>query len=410
MSVEVRAELNGGASLETLRSLVGVPRPASVARVLEVWNEPVVLEEPLVTADGVALGGHHKVTIFRDGRWQYQGYFRATGWPSYTASVAARVTGTDGTVLVFAASGEVFGTNEPGDREDAFDQGGTNPLIRYEWAGLKHAQLTHDLQHDADFFGSAGPALAFIAKAAAAVVLAGVGGLVVVCALELIDVLGLQELALPGTVGLIVTGGVLLVFGPGAIIPAVIAGVAAGAVTAALVKQRRLTDEEWSHVDTVFNGRLPRERIVITNLTGIGGRPFTMPGPSDAIIVNLGGGYDDPLRYTGKGGDDDGSRKPGQLLMHELTHAWQIAHSDFIPGLMCEGFINQVGTLGGNMDVYKYGPANQSWDRFNLEQQGKIVDDWYAGTGQQSAYAPMARDDVNPYWRYIRDNVWVGVA
>ena len=75
--------------------------------------------------------------------------------PSYKASVAARVTGSDGTVLVFAASGEVFGTNEPGDREDPWDQTGTNPLIRYQWAGLKHAQLTHDLQHDADFFGSA---------------------------------------------------------------------------------------------------------------------------------------------------------------------------------------------------------------------------------------------------------------
>jgi hypothetical protein len=410
MAVSVRTELHGGGRLEELRALLGLPRPVTAAALLDSWAQPVVLEEPLVTVDGVALGGHHKVTLLPDGRWHYEGHFRATGWPSYKASVAARVTGSDGTVLVFAASGEVFGTNEPGDREDPWDQTGTNPLIRYQWAGLKHAQLTHDLQHDADFFGSAGDVLAFITKAAVAVVLGGVGGLVVICAFELIDLLELQELALPGTVGLIVTGGVLLVFGPGAIIPALIAGVAAGAITAALVKQRRLTDAEWSLVETVFPGQLPRERIVITNLTGAGGRPFTMPGPGDAIIVNLGGGYDDPANYTGKGQDDDRSRKPGQLLIHELTHAWQIAHSEFIPGLVCNGIANQVGTLGGNMDVYKYGPAGQNWDQFNLEQQGSIVDDWYAGTGQQQTYGPMRQDDANPYWHYLRDHIRAGVA
>jgi hypothetical protein len=409
MTISLRTEFNGGASLETVRALIGLPRPASVAAVLARWNESVTFEEPLVTADGVALGGDHKVTVSRNGDWHYEGHFRATGFPSFNVSVAAHVTGTDGTVLLFSAQGQVFGTNESGDREYNFDQRGNNPLIRYQWAGFRHAQFTHDLQFDANYFGSAGELLALVTEAALVVAVGGVGALVVVCAAEA-SIANLQELSLPGTVGVVVTGGVLLVFGPAAIMPALVFGVAAGAATAALVKQRALRDDEWSVVETVFPpGQLPRERILITNLTGIGGRPFTMPAPGDVILVNLGGGFDDPTKYAGKGGDNDGSRKPGQLLIHELTHAWQIAHSHFTPGLMCTGIFNQVGTLGGNMDVYKYGPATQNWDQFNLEQQGKIVDDWFAGTGRQATFPPMTKEESNPYWRYIKNYVWAGV-
>ena len=80
MSLHLRSELNGGASLDAVRTLLAMPRPVSIKSLLVSWNEPVVLEEPLITSGDVALGGHHKVTLFRDGRWQYEGHFRATGW------------------------------------------------------------------------------------------------------------------------------------------------------------------------------------------------------------------------------------------------------------------------------------------------------------------------------------------
>lgn len=417
--LRLRHELGEGASLNLLAQLLELQRPVGVRTMIERWKKPIVLEEPLVTSDGVALGGHHKVTLNRDGHWRYEGHFRATGWPSYVASVAAHITGTDGTTLVFSAHGEVFGTNEPGDREYSWTQQGYNPIIFHQWAGLKRASLTHVLEHDVDLLGTAGDVVAFVAKVSVAAALGGIGGVVVLCAIEAIDMLGLQELALPGTAGLIVAGGIVLICGPGAIIPALVAGIAVGAVVAALVKQRRLSDEEWKHVESVFRGQLPRERIVVTNLLGFGGRPFTTPGPGDAILLHLGDGYDDPLRYDGDG-NDSGRLAPGQLLMHELTHAWQIAHSDFIPGLMCRGIVDQLGTLGGDMSVYAYGPPTSGWGDFNLEQQASVIDEWYAGSAMpppspsrqrpQRAYPPMVEDDVNPYWRYVRDNLRAGVA
>ena len=241
--------------------------------------------------------------------------------------------------------------------------------------------------------------LTFVAKSVAGFALGGVVGLVVVLAVEAIDELDLHELALPGTVGLLLAGGIVLVFGPAALIPAILIGVAAGAIVAALVHQRRLTDEEYNFVNRVFHGTLDRDRILLTNLVGESDRAFTIPGPGGTILVNIGAGEADPIRYTGHGGAQQGIRAPGQLLVHELVHAWQIEHSHFIPGLMCNGISNQVGTLGGNMDVYTYGPATVNFDEFNLEQQGSIVDEWFAGTAyakQQGTFDPMLRTNKTP--------------
>jgi hypothetical protein len=412
--VSVRHVIGGGASLEHLRRLVGVPRPVRTLGLLAGYVGDVVLSEPLITGDGVALGGHHQVTLHKDGTFRYEGHFRATGWPSYTVSLATRILATDGTVLALAAQGEVHGTNEAGDREHSWTLEGYNPMIALHWADLRHATWDHNLQYDVDFFGDVGDVALFVLKwtMAAAV---GPVGVIVLLAAEAIDRLDLQELALPATVGLLLTGGVVLILGPQMLVPALVVGVAAGLVTALMVHQRALTDDEYAFADQVFEGTLPRERIRLTNLVGAGDRAFTVPGPGGVILVNLGKGYDDPRGYTGHGGDERDVEIAGQLLIHELTHAWQIAHTSFLPGMMCSAIGNQVGTLGGDMSVYEYGPPGPNFDTFNLEQQGAIVDGWFAGNlarerGQQSAYAPMLTDDANPYWRYVRDHIRAGVA
>ncbi|GAA3630264.1 hypothetical protein [Microlunatus ginsengisoli] len=410
----VRHVVGGGLSLERLRALDGQPRPAGALGLLARYVTDVVLDEPLITADGVALGGHHRVTLHRDGRFRYEGHVRATGWPSYTVSLATRILAGDGTVFTFAAQGAVHGTNEAGDREHSWVMEGSNPMIALHWANLRHASWDHNLQYDVDFFGDVGDVALFVLKwtVAAAV---GPVGVIVLLAAEAIDRLNLQELALPATVGLLLTGGVVLILGPGMLIPALIVGVAGGLITAALVHQRTLTDAEYAFADRVFAGTLPRERIRLTNLVGKDDRAFTVPGPGGAILVNLGDGFDDPMGYTGHGGPERNVRAAGQLLIHELTHAWQIAHSHFLPGMMCSAIGNQVGTLGGDMTVYAYGPAGPNFDTFNLEQQGSIVDGWFAGNlarteGPQRRYVPMLADDANPYWRYLRDHIRAGVA
>ena len=62
-------------------------------------------------------------------------------------------------------------------------------------------------------------------------------------------------------------------FGPSAIIAAVVAGVAAGAITDALIRHRQISTEEYDFARTVFGNTLPpRERIFLTNLSYGGGR------------------------------------------------------------------------------------------------------------------------------------------
>jgi hypothetical protein len=406
---------------EHCRDVLGIPRPASLRRMFDTNTQPVTLSESLVTSDGVALAGEHSITLRPDGSMKYTGSFRATGFFSYNVSLVTRIIGADGVVAILAANGSVHGTNEAGDRTSAWVQESVSPLLATHWLAFRKAHLEHDLQFDTNFFGTIGEVAAFLGKAVATAATGGTLGVVILLGAEAIDGLGGQEFALPGLVGLAFAGGTLAVFGTGALLPATVVGIAAGAVTAAMVRQRRLTDAEVAFANQVYRGTLPVDRIVLTNLLGVGNRPFTAPVPGNTILVNLGDGFDQPMLYTGDGEGPVNVQAPGQLLIHELCHAWQIGHSAFIPGTMCKGVINQMGTLGGDMSIYQYPDAGPAWGSaaFDLEKQASIVDQWFAGNtspsgGKQSAYSPMLQDNdgklVNPYWRYVRDNIRAGIA
>jgi hypothetical protein len=253
----------------------------------------------------------------------------------------------------------------------------------------------------------------------------GAAGVAIVLAGETGALLNLDGLVLPGTVGILLAGSAAFVFGPGVLLPVFLVG---AAVTAALVKQRNLTAAERQFVDHVFLGTLPMDRILLTNLVGLGGRPFTAPGPGGAILVNVGEGFHDPIRYTGKGGPESGRNAEGQLLIHELTHAWQIANESFTPGYYCRALSTAIGTVGGDMSAYQYGPAGPPWGSFGTEQQAAIVDEWFAGekmpdfpnkVERQRDFPPMhdkgpgedpSHPNPNPYFRYIRDNIRAGIA
>src|SRR5690606_33862779 len=131
----------------------------------------------------------------------------------------------------------------------------------------------------------------------------GAAGVAIVVAGEAADLLNIEQLVLPGMVGVLMAGGAAFIFGPVAMFPAFVVG---AVTTAAVVKQRHLRTHEKAAVDEIFHGRLPMDRILLTNLVGLGDRPFTAPGPGGAILVNLGKGFDEPLGYTGKGGDITG--------------------------------------------------------------------------------------------------------
>ena len=334
---------------------------------------------------------------------------RATGFPSFRFGVRTVVAGGAGAPFVTAASGEVHGSNEFGDEESPWDQSGESGAVAQYWAVLKGAGHDTDVNFESDFFGTFGDVVAFVVTIAGGAFVAGGVGVCFVLGIHAADAIGLDEMAgTAGLVGVLVASGVLMVFGPSAIVAAIVAGAAAGVAVELALKHRKLTErpEEVEFANRVFQGTLPVDRIVLTNMLGIGGRPFTIPSVGDTILVNLGEGFDDPIHYTGKG-DPDKPRKqaPGQLFIHELVHAWQIGATFFLPGLMCDAVLNQSTTLGGDMDVYLYGQAGREFRRFNLEQQASIVDDWFGGSGPSQNPNTDKESEASPDFRYVRDNI-----
>ncbi|MCA9873360.1 MAG: hypothetical protein KC441_06885 [Anaerolineales bacterium] len=185
-----------------------------------------------------------------------------------------------------------------------------------------------------------------------------------------------------GFVGVLVgAGGALFLQSvTGAIVPAFIASEAANR----LIRYRSLSPEESQFAWPVFRDTLPTpERIILTNLAGEGNRAFTVPNPSGEFIINLGHNFDNPLQNKA-------------LLVHELTHVWQIHYATFTPGLICEAISNQVQFILGDKGIYEPGTEEHQWSTFNLEQQATIVERWYVD---------KMRDD-HPFFRYIKGNIW----
>ena len=242
---------------------------------------------------------------------------------------------------------------------------------------------------------------------------ATVGSSVACCLLigsEMHDV-GITLPGLGGVVGLGIVAGAVYIYGPFAVVPAIIAGTAAGAVVDSLIKIRPLdTGDTAAHGDetgfarAVFGDSLDFNRIRIANLSGLGTRAFTTPTVDGTILLNIGNAYDSPTTAVDP---PHGYAAEGQILIHELTHAWHLHHASladgYIPGLMCQGIYNQI-VVG--RDAYKYGPPGPAWSSFNLEAQVAIVDQWFAGNTPAQPGGPM--NTAGPYYGYIRDNILAG--
>jgi hypothetical protein len=195
-------------------------------------------------------------------------------------------------------------------------------------------------------------------------------------------------------VGLVLGTGVTLLVPGGEVFGPLIA--IAGLVKDLLTRMREMTDLEIAFANQVFQGTIPYDRVVLTDAAGLGGRFFTTPSlqpGSDKILVNIGGAFDAPTLYTSP-------RYPasGQVFIHELTHAWQIAHSSFVPGLVCEGIWNQTQYSFGT-DVYAV-PTDRGkeWSEYNQEQQGQLVDKWYQGYQSRG----------HRYYGYVKANIRAG--
>ena len=158
-------------------------------------------------------------------------------------------------------------------------------------------------------------------------------------------------------------------------------------------RERLATPREESQARKVFQNTLPYGRIWISNGLGAARREYTIPRPlgsPDNYLIHLG-----PVGFADAGGRvviNQASTE--QTFVHELTHVWQGHNSRFPPGYIFNSLWHQATQQAA---AYAYTPG-QSWRSYNVEQQAKIVEDWWWRYGGN-------QNLDNPRWPYVRDNI-----
>lgn len=134
---------------------------------------------------------------------------------------------------------------------------------------------------------------------------------------------------------------------------------------------RTLRPEEYELAQLVFKHTLPaRDDILVSDGKGAGGKPFTYPRFDNKMILNVGATWKSDLRELISGRCSE----YGQFLVHELVHVWQYHNNDAAVSYLADAFWTKVFN-----DDYDPGvELNEDWDSFGIEEQGAIVDEWFA--------------------------------
>lgn len=371
------------------------PAPISAQPAFAGQAGQLSFDKQIITPQGTPLGGNVHVDLYPDGRTYVKFHLHTSSvFADYDFNVRAYVSAPGCPTIAFLHSGNISGVDD-----NDHEEWGNNPLVALYWSSYESG-AQYSVAKDYSWGGIIGGVQSLVddlLDLGAGALGATLGG-IVGGTREALDFLGL-DLGTGGTFG-VISGvvvfavGVATGVGIGAsLVTATITGVEVGAVLESMIEERPLNDGEIAVGQSVFGNTIPYDKIRLTNLAGMGGRAFTIPGVDGLTYINLGSNYDNPMmddrgHYTGV----------GQLLIHELTHAWQIEHATFIPGLLCSMVVNQERNTFGD-SVYKYDGPGPNWGDFNAEQQGSIVDQWFAATDKQSRFRPM--DQGSPYYRYI---------
>jgi len=388
--------------LSSIRELVAI---------LQALPESITLHQEIET--GAALRGDATMEVHRDGRVRFTGHMNATGFPSFSYRIGAVLRSGKGSLaLSMSASGSVFGSDTPGKhKESHWDQGETTDRQRQAIINLwpDVAKSTMIITRNTELSGVLGTTLDVLKDVAKILLIAETGGATFAICIAIGVAAGEAGVDVPGMGGILGIGiiaGSVFIWGPLAIGPAFVAGVAVGAIVDALIKIRRLTTEEIDFARTVFGDSINYDCVRISNLNGFNDRPFTIPTFDGHALINIGAGpaFDNPITAV----RDNSSDLPGQLFIHEMTHAWQIMNQvifdSFVPGYLCNGIGEQV-SLG--QAAYNYGPAGAAWNTYGLEGQAALVDNWFAGNGGQKIPSQGGKgtgipmDEDSKYFPYI---------
>ncbi|MBV9672632.1 MAG: hypothetical protein JO076_07375 [Verrucomicrobia bacterium] len=419
-SILAAAKLAGASvspiSLRALTLRYGLENPISILDLVGlIESPPITFHQDVVTPSGTALGGWVEMTLRSDASYTFSGHMHDSGWDPYDFRVRA-VVSTPDIAVAAQHSGHTDGTGSSPfgspNRDNDWSESGTEPRIQQFWSELRQATMTVSKSYQdtgllhavEDLFND------FLGFLVASVVFGPHLAEVIVIGNELGEITGVKFGSPSVLEGVIVTAlknpvptaVSVFVFGPGIVIPAIVAGI----VNAP--RHRSLSPEEIVFASKVFDDTLPTDRIVLTDMSGLNGRGFTFPNIDGTILVNIGSAYDDPIHY--RLGMTYATQ--GQLFIHELTHSWQIAHGWFIAGWICSALDAQIFQ---GPSAYNVGPAGPPYSDFGIEAQAVIVDRWF-GT-YASSWQTM--DDVenklkssvaisDPYFGYIADNIRLG--
>lgn len=396
-------------STRALAGLVGMASPISVSKLIGALLAPVSFHADISTPSGTALGGTVDITLSNNGNFSFSVHMHDSGFDPYDFRVRCAVQSPGGVTLLFQTSGHTDGTGSDPlgspNRDFNHNENGINGQIKQFWLDVRSSSMAVSKSYeDSGVLNTIEDIAKDLLGFLIADVTLGAGLALAVCvSAEVAQAAGASFVGPGGLVGVVVAGGVVWLFGPAAVIPAIIAGIAAGAITDALIQHRQLTDDEYNFASIVFGDTLPpREIIYVTNLSHDGGRKYTWPELDGSIILNMDDAFDDPVHYA-KGGYST----HGQVFIHEMTHAWQIHTKSFIPGILCKAVFETSS--------YSFGPAGQAWGDFGLEQQAAIVDTWFGTyasnwTSQADLVAKLADAKAigDSYFQYIANNIRLG--
>jgi hypothetical protein len=373
--------------------------------------ESRTFSQPVITPSGTPLGGHAELVLSNDGSGTFSGHMRATGLFSYKFRVRAVVRSASGQIAVMAQkSGAVYGSDTPGDRQFDWHDNAPSDLTREQWPEIRTASMAVNKSYEmTGVLGTLADVVVDLVEfvAASAVVSPVLAGIILVGS-ELAALTDVRVAGPGGLIGLVAAGGAAFLFGGGVILPVLVGGLLIGTVA---VKHRKLTQAEQSFARQVFQDTLPFERIVLTNLSGQSGQEFVVPNIDGSILVNMGNGFSDPVGHKDPGRN---YTEDGQIFIHELTHVWQVTHTDIISEFFWRAALDK---LGGQAS-YKYGPPGLPFSSFGLEAQASIVEEWFSGTQYRAAAGVVGRSDVgkqpepqhrmrreDPYFGYIANNI-----
>jgi hypothetical protein len=344
----------------------------------------------ITTPPGTALGGWAEITIRTDGSYTFRGHMEGSGFDPYAFRIGVVVRGASGTIsLATIKNGNVGGWILGGSQDYDWEENKTSALITSNWADLRNGTAEFNKWYkNTGVLGTLQDIAVAVVEFLAVNAVAGPQvAAVIVLGSELGALTGLPFEHPPLLAGAAVAGGVILLFGPSLMLPAVIAGLAAGAQ----LHSRPLRESEKQFAAQVFgDDTLPVDQIRVTNLSR-GNRKFCVPHGDGTILVCMGEMEEDTLQTNRRA-----------VFVHELTHAWQIKHYAFSAELIWEAAINEVK---GTTAAYTYALDGRAWSDYGAEQQARIIQDWYSIYANDLGSQAALRD---PRFPYIQNNIRLG--